>query len=95
MAKRVTTPKCYLVGVSFGGVVAQEMKAFLPESKVIIISSVKTKDEMPTRFLFAKKSRLYQVLPTGLVVNTKNLTRFAIGPRSKKRLQLYDIYLSV
>lgn len=95
MAERVTTPKCYLVGVSFGGVVAQEMKAFLPESKVIIISSVKTKDEMPTRFLFAKKSRLYQVLPTGLVVNTKNLTRFAIGPRSKKRLQLYDIYLSV
>ena len=95
MAQRVTTPKCYLVGVSFGGVVAQEMKAFLPEAKVIVISSVKTKGEMPTRFLFAKKSRLYQMLPTGLVVNTKNLTRFAIGPRSKKRLQLYDIYLSV
>ncbi|WP_435578451.1 alpha/beta hydrolase [Gilvibacter sp.] len=95
MADRVDDPAGYLVGVSFGGVMAQEMKAFLPEAKVIIISSVKSRAELPKRFALAQKSKLYQVLPTGLVVNSRNLKRFAIGPRSKKRLELYDKFLSV
>ncbi|MDC7999046.1 alpha/beta hydrolase [Gilvibacter sediminis] len=95
MADRVDDPAGYLVGVSFGGVMAQEMKAFLPDAKVIIISSVKSRAELPMRFSLAKKSKIYQVLPTGLVVNSRNLRRFAIGPRSKKRLELYDKFLSV
>ena len=95
MAARVKQPNCILVGVSFGGVVVQEMKAFLPEAQVVIISSVKSKAELPKRFMYARLSKLYRVLPTSLVVKSGDFTRFAIGPRTKKRLALYNTYLSV
>lgn len=95
LAETIHHPEPILIGVSFGGVVAQEMKTFLPNARVIIISSVKSKSELPKRFLYARKSKLYRMLPTGLVVNAKDLTRFAIGPRTKKRLDLYNKYLSV
>lgn len=95
MADRVDGESPILVGVSFGGVVVQEMKAFIPKAKVVIISSVKSKEELPRRFMLARRSKLYRMLPTGLVVSAKDLTRFAIGPRTKRRLELYNVYLSV
>ena len=47
MAERVVEPNAILVGVSFGGVVVQEMAAFLNLKNLVIISSVKTKEELP------------------------------------------------
>lgn len=95
MAQLISEESPVLVGVSFGGVIAQEMKQFMPKAKVIIISSVKSKFELPKRFLMVRKSRFYRMIPTGLLVNAKDLTRFAIGPWTKRRLQLYNTYLSV
>lgn len=95
MAQRVTHKNPVLAGVSFGGVVVQEMKAFLLDARIVIISSVKSKHELPTRFAVARKSLLYKLVPTSLVLSAKDLTRFAIGPKTKKRLELYNTYLSV
>ncbi len=95
MAARVNADNAVLIGVSFGGIMVQEMKAFLPKAKVIIVSSVKSKHELPKRFILARKSLLYKLVPTSLVLSAKDLTRFAIGPKTKKRLELYNTYLSV
>ncbi len=98
-AKRMTAfvdkPNAVLVGVSFGGVVAQEMSAFLKLQKLIIISSVKTKYEMPKRMHIVSALRLYKLLPVDFIVSTPDLTKFAVGPKSKKRLQLYNTYLTM
>lgn len=95
MAARVDSDNPVLVGVSFGGVMVQEMKPFIPTAKVIVVSSVKSKAELPKRFALARKSLLYKLVPTSLVLSAKDLTRFAIGPKTKKRLALYNTYLSV
>lgn len=95
MAAEVTAPNSILVGVSFGGVVVQAMSEHLSLRNLILISSVKTRDELPRRLRFVNKIGLYHLAPTGLIVKAKDLTRFAIGPRSKKRLQLYNEYLNV
>lgn len=95
MAAMVTQPNAVLAGVSFGGVVVQEMSLFLKLRKLIIISSVKTKHELPLRLKLARKTGAYKLLPTGWALSVKDLTRFAIGPRSRKRLKLYQEYLSV
>ncbi len=95
MAAFVTAPNAVLVGVSFGGVVAQEMSAFLKLHKLIIISSVKTKYEMPKRMHIVSALRLYKLLPIDFIVSTPDLTKFAVGPKSKKRLQLYNTYLTM
>jgi len=67
MAGFVTEKNAVLVGVSFGGVVAQEMNSFLKLKKLIIISSIKTKHELPTKFKIAKNLRFYKLIPTRLV----------------------------
>ncbi|MCH9661946.1 MAG: alpha/beta hydrolase, partial [Bacteroidetes bacterium] len=95
MASRIEHKNAVLVGVSFGGVMVQEMNAFLSLQKLIIVSSIKNKNELPKRLLFVRKTGVYKLLPTGWALSVKDLTKLAIGPRSKKRLRLYQEYLSV
>ena len=95
MAAFVTEKNAVLVGVSFGGVVAQEMNSFLKLKKLIIISSIKTKFELPIKFKIAKRLKFYKLIPTRLFLTSKNYSRFVLGPISRKRLKLYQDYLHI
>ncbi len=95
MASLVKESNAVLVGVSFGGVVAQEMSVFLDLRKLIIISSIKTRNELPQRLKIAAKTLAYKLVPTSLVLSASDLTKFAIGPKTEKRLKLYQEYLHV
>ena len=95
MAFRVKEKDSILVGVSFGGVVVQEMTDFLKLKKLIIISSVKTRSELPRRMKLASFTKAYKLIPTSLVLSVEDLTKFSIGPKTKKRLSLYQQYLHV
>ncbi|MBT0608144.1 alpha/beta hydrolase [Aequorivita echinoideorum] len=95
MAKRVENDNSVLVGVSFGGVMVQEMSEFLELKKLIIISSVKSRNELPKRMKWASNTKMYKLIPTRLVLGAKDLTKFAIGPRTRKRLAIYQEYLHV
>lgn len=95
MAARVESPNPILIGVSFGGVVAEEMNSFLNLKKLIIISSVKSRKELPRRMRFASATKAYKLVPTSLVLSVEDLTKFSVGPKSKKRLSLYQQYLHV
>ncbi|GHC52884.1 alpha/beta hydrolase [Ulvibacter litoralis] len=95
MAAFVREPNSVLIGVSFGGVMVQEMASFLALRKLIIISSVKRRKELPTRLKVVKKTLAYKLVPTSLVLSANDLTRFAIGPKTEKRLRLYQEYLHV
>ena len=95
LCEKVVHEDPVLVGVSFGGIIVQEMARCIPVRKVIIISSVKKKDELPRRLIFAKYTKLHKLLPTGLVNNLELLSKYAFGETVTKRLELYEQYLSV
>ena len=95
MAAKVTLPNPVLVGVSFGGILVQEMAAFLSVRKIVIISSVKSNREFPRRMRLAKKTRLYNLFPTALVLNIDALAKLSLGDKVNKRLRLYEKFLSV
>lgn len=95
MAKSVTQQNSVLIGVSFGGVVVQEMAPFLELKKLIIISSVKSRSEFPKRLKMARLTKLYKLIPTQAMLSSDDLTKFAIGPKSRKRLELYQAFLHV
>ena len=69
MAKKITAPNPVLIGVSFGGILVQEMAAFLNPLKVIIISSVKSNVEFPRRMKIAKTTKAYKLIPTSIFSN--------------------------
>lgn len=95
MCHFIEHPQPVLIGVSFGGLLVQEMAKFLDVRKIIIISSVKTKTELPKRLIFAKYTKIHKLLPTGLVNNVELLAKYAFGETVTKRLALYEEYLSV
>ena len=84
-----------LLGVSFGGLLVQEMAQQMKVKKTIVVSAVKHQHEMPKKMLFAKYTKVHKLLPTGLVNNVELLARYAFGERATKRLELYETYLSV
>ena len=84
-----------LVGVSFGGIMVQEMSQFVNTKKVIIISSVKKRDELPKRFQMAKFTKAYKLFPSKIVSNFENYTQYFLGKSLKKRADIYKKYLSV
>ena len=49
MSLKVLEPNSVLIGVSFGGILVQEMSQFIPTDKIVIISSIKRKNEFPNR----------------------------------------------
>ena len=95
MASLVTHENAVLAGVSFGGVLVQEMAQFLKLRKVIIISSVKCNTEVPLRMKFAKSTKAYKLVPTGLMKNVEVLSKFSFGTAIQQRLKLYEKYLSM
>ena len=94
MCGRVTQTNPILLGVSFGGVLVQEMSKHLPSCKVIIVSSVKSKDELPLSMKMSKKTNAHKLLPMQWINNLDNLSLFVFGEGIKKRLALYQKYLS-
>lgn len=95
MCRQIKHKRPVLVGVSLGGLLVQEMAKLLDVEKVIIISSIKQKSELPKRLLFAKYTKIHKLLPTGLVNNVELLVKYAFGEMVTKRLKLYEEYLSV
>lgn len=95
-AKDIKNQNVILVGVSFGGILVQEMKPFVKTKMVIIISSVKSNLELPRRMKIAKVTKAYKLLPTKIVENLEFFSKFAFGSTFvKQRLKLYEKYLSV
>lgn len=95
MAKNVKHDDAILIGVSFGGILVQEMKPFLNPKKVIIISSIKSNTELPRRMKVAKATKAYKLIPTKLLENVEKLAKFAFGDYAKQRFKLYEKFLSV
>ncbi len=95
MTESITHENIILVGVSFGGMLVQEMARNVKTRKVIVVSSVKHESELPKRMLFAKYTKVHKLLPTGLVNNVELLAKYAFGETVNKRLELYEEYLSI
>ncbi len=96
VAKLVTLPNPVLVGVSFGGIIVQEMAKYLDAEKVIIISSIKSKSELPAIMKFAKATASYKLLPIATFLKVENtLRKYPLGNHINGRLELYEKYLSI
>lgn len=94
MCEKITHENVVLIGVSFGGIMVQEMAAFVKTKKVIIISSVKSNQELPIHMKLAKATKFYKVLPTSLLGKVNYLARYVKGRGLlAKRVQLYNKYL--
>lgn len=95
MTQYIKHENIVLLGVSFGGVLVQEISKYISVRKLIIVSSVKSVNELPRHMLLAKITKAYKLVPTQLASNIDVLAKYAYGTKASKRLELYKKYLSV
>jgi len=95
MNRYIKHENAVLIGVSFGGIIVQEMAKNLKLRRLIIISSVKCRAELPPRMRFAANTGLYKIVPTSLLNYVDHFEKIAVGDFIKKRAKLYRQYLSV
>ena len=95
MAKNVKHENVVLIGVSFGGILVQEMAQFVSPKKVVVISSVKSSKELPRRMKIARTTKAYKILPTGLAQNVEALAKYTFGNEIvKQRIELYKKFMT-
>ena len=95
MCEYITEKECVLIGVSFGGILVQEMSKIITIKQLIIISSIKNNRELPKRLQLAKVTKAYKLFPKNNLSSLENIVSKVFGKMAQKRIEQYRIFLSV
>ena len=79
---------CWLVGVSFGGVLAQEVARLRPLARVVLVSSFAGPRELPWLGRLARTTGLYRLLPPQLLPKLPTLASWFFGVKTTRDRQL-------
>lgn len=82
-----------LIGVSFGGIVATEVSKLVKTEKLILISSIKTRHEIPMVYRIAGFFKLHVLMPITMLKSANFLTYFLFGVKEKAHKQLLKTIL--
>lgn len=73
-----------LIGVSFGGMMAIEIGKQIKTEKIILISSAKTKHEIPFYYTMIGKLNAHKIFPISLLQKIKTANNFLFGVHTKE-----------
>lgn len=83
------TRKIILIGVSFGGIIAQEIAKRIPCEKIFIISSVKLSQELSTPFKLLQRRNILRTIPNKLFKTINYLVaKYAFGIKTPEEMRL-------
>jgi len=95
ICKQIIHKNPVLVGVSFGGLIIQEISKIIPVKKVVLISSIKSYLELSTVMRFARVTKIYKLVPTSLAQYLEVAVKYTSRLRINRRLLLYKKHLSI
>ena len=95
MAGEIKHQNPVLLGVSFGGVLVQEIAKIIAVEKVILVSSIKSHHELPNRLKLLQKTKGYKFFPAKIIENFEKYKKYFLGDFLRKRADIYTKYLSV
>jgi pimeloyl-ACP methyl ester carboxylesterase len=79
---------CWLVGVSFGGILALEIAQLRPLARVVLISSFAGPPELPWLGRLARATGLYRLLPPQLLPLLPRVAQWFFGVKNGREYQL-------
>jgi esterase/lipase len=85
MAEKITLPEPVIVGLSFGGMMAIEIAKHIPVKKIILLSSAKTKYELPFYFRICRWVPLHRILPLGTMARNPKVMTLLFGARTAEQ----------
>ena len=94
LSKKIKHKNPILLGVSFGGIIAQELDKIIKVKKLIIVSSVKSHKEYPILYKIARDYQLNNALPFGMFDNFIKFSLKLNINKLYKRIDLAERYLT-
>lgn len=82
ISENIINENAILLGLSFGGMLAVEISKIKKFKKIFLISSAKTKSEIPFYFRFLGKLNLLKIIPVSFLKKVNFITYFVFGARS-------------
>lgn len=85
----VSIPEEYsLIGVSFGGMIAQEFEKIRKPQSLILVSTISNTSELPWFFKLGGRLRIHRVIPQPVLNRANWFTNYLFGVKSKEDKQL-------
>ncbi|HNU86841.1 MAG TPA: alpha/beta hydrolase [Ferruginibacter sp.] len=81
-----------LMGLSFGGMICTEIAKQIPVKQLIIISSIKSSDELPTWMKVVAKLRLHKIVPLRSSKLTEPIQNIMLGAYSPEEKMIASEY---
>ena len=94
LSKKIKHKDPILIGVSFGGIIVQELDKIIKVKKLIIVSSVKSHKEYTIIYKIARDYQLNNALPFGMFDNFIKFTLKLNINKLYKRIDLAERYLT-
>lgn len=94
LAANVQTPNPILIGISFGGIVAQEMSALFDHCPVLILASVRTRNGIPAWMRISGKLGLQRFIPVKKILRNKKANHWFFGAKTEAEKTILNQILS-
>lgn len=87
--KSSNLPENYsLIGVSFGGMIAQEFAKIQPPASLFLVSSIQSGKQLPWGYRAGGKLRIHKIIPSKLLTTTTPLSYFLFGTKKREDKRL-------
>lgn len=85
---QITSPKPIIIGLSFGGMMAIEISKFIATEKIILLSSAKTKHEIPYYLRFLGFFGIDKLVPVAVLRQSNFIVNWFFGVKRNFEKQL-------
>lgn len=88
-----TDESIVLIGLSFGGAIAQELSSIVNSKKTIIISSFKSSLELPFYYRLIGRLKIHKVVPFSFLKKSSFITNWFFGVQTKTEEAILKSFL--
>ena len=92
MSREIVHPNPILIGLSFGGMMAIEIAKLMPVEKVILISSIRNRYELPFFMKLTSRLRLNKIIPMRPFKILEPIENYNLGVETKEEKKLVKEY---
>ena len=90
ISENIKDENAILIGLSFGGILSVEISKIKKFKKVFLLSSAKTKFEIPFYYRFLGKLNLLRIIPSSILKRVNSLTYLVFGAKTNAEKSLLE-----
>ena len=90
ISENISDENSILIGLSFGGILSVEISKIKKFKKVFLLSSAKTKSEIPFYYRLIGKLNIHKILPSSILKRVNSLTYFVFGAKTNAEKSLLE-----